>query len=248
MAQDDLDAMLEGDNQDNLSDSQSGNQSSGSNADDKNTAGQSEEVEFQKLSGNAQDRFRQLWQEKQNAIAKAQKLEQLIQNQPGQQQQTQTVTSDVKDAVNKLDAVGIATKDFVSNEIQSFLAKKTYYDELDKMEGKLNGEDGRPKFTREEYFDYVEKHPQFKNYLPEDVYEKMYKEELSDWTATNGDQRTKTKRTQALRPTRTANTGGADLTVDEIESKLKSLPEPQRSEWYAKNLSKINAAISQMKG
>src|SRR5258708_10894874 len=244
---DELDQMLQGEDQNVPAGSQQ-QDGTGSNSNDQTNGqgGQIEEVEFSKLTGSAQDRFRKLYQEKQQAQAELHKMRQLVQQGGGQQPApgAQGLTTEVQEAVKRLDDVGIATKDFVKEQVQSILAQKTYYDELDKLESQLNGNDGKPKFTREEYFDYIDKHPQYKNYLPQDVYSKMYEDELFDWKAKNGNQQA-TGRTQQLRPTRSASRE-QELTVDEIEAKLKSLPEPQRSEWYSANKKRIDAAASKM--
>lgn len=249
---DDLDVMLQGENQDSPSGSQTENASTGSNSDipaddGQGTEGEEEKVTFDKLTGSAQDRFRKIYQDRQNKIAEAEKWKQLaMQNQPVQQQTTNGQPNpEVQDAIQKLDSAGIATKEFVQKQVQDILAQKTYYDELSKLEGQINGSDGRPAFTREEYFDYVDRHPQYKNYLPIDVYAKMYPEELRDWQETHKSE-TQVRKSSALRPTRTASRENEELTVDEIEAKLKSLPEPQRSEWYLANQAKINRATQKM--
>lgn len=245
---DELDAMLKGENQDSPSDSQSENASSGSDSgtgDDitQGTEGSQEEVEWGKLSGNATDRFRKVYNERQRALQENQKLRDLL-TQGGQipNQTNLQVNPQTQDALSKLDKAGVATKDFVQKQVQEILAQKTYYDELGKLESKFSGNDGKPKFAREEYFDYIERYPQYKNYLPEDVYEKMYREELTDWRSSKGQEQPTQRRSQVLRPTRTASRE-TELTVDDVEAKLKSLPEPQRSQWYAANQEKINRAV-----
>lgn len=248
---DDLDQMLQGENQDSPSGTQPEDTSSGSYSDTgtqgtQGTEGSDEEAEWNKLSGNATDRFRKVYNERQRVLTENQKLRDLIAQGGAQQPQVDAngqLTPQVKEAVQRLDTVGIATKEYVQKQVQDILAQKTYYDELGKLESQIDGSDGRPRFTREEYFDYVERHPQYKNYLPIDVYDKMFTEELSDWKADNHTVTQQPRqRSQALRPTRTASRE-TELTVDEIEAKLKSLPEPQRSEWYTANLKKINAVV-----
>src|SRR6185369_6968774 len=88
---------------------------------------------------------------------------------------------DVKDAVRKLSDVGIATDEKVERKINESLGALRYQFELDRLESKWSGEDGRPKFDRVEYEDYVSRHPEYRGYLPEDVHEKMYREEIRDW-------------------------------------------------------------------
>jgi hypothetical protein len=247
---DELNQMLQGENQDSPAETQSEDTSSGSYSDTgadgtQGTEGSDEEAEWNKLSGNATDRFRKVYNERQRFIQENQKLRDLISQGGVAQDQSGgiKITPQVEQAVKQLDTVGIATKEYVQKQVQDILAQKTYYDELGKLESKLDGADGKPRFAREEYFDYVDRHPQYKNYLPEDVYEKMFTEELGNWKSDNrGTQGQTQRRSQALRPTRTASRE-TDLTVDEIEAKLKSLPEPQRSAWYQANQKKINDAV-----
>lgn len=240
---DDLDAMLQGQDQGTPSASQAGIDDTGSNPGNPNedTGGQPEEVEFSSLSGGAQDRFRKIYKEREEMRSELERYRkgtfsgnQIVPPPPSQ------YDPQVREAISKLEQVGVATRDYVAQQIQDTLAQKTFYDELGKLESEIDGHDGRPKFTREEYTDYINRYPQYKNYLPIDVYQKIYSEELDSWKA--GHPQVKQPRQQTLRPTRTASRD-SDLTPEEIENKLKTLPEPQRSQWYEKNLSKINEAM-----
>lgn len=243
IAQDELDAMLQGQGQGTPSVSQTGADDTGSNPENpiEGAGGQPEEVEFSKLSGSAQDRFRKIYRERQELLAERDRLRSavgtgngLVPPPPAQ------FDPQVREAISKLDSVGVATKDFVQQQIHNTLAQKTFYDELSKLESEIDGHDGRPKFTREEYNDYVNRHPQYQNYLPIDVYEKMYHEELDTWKSSSTNQRTQSR--QTLRPTRTSGRD-TELTPEEIEDKLKSLPDDQKRAWYEKNLTKINEAL-----
>jgi hypothetical protein len=241
IAQDELDAMLQGQGQGTPSASQAGTDDTGSNPENpiEGAGGQTEEeIAFSKLSGSAQDRFRRIYRERQELLSERERLragQGLVPPPPPQ------YDPQVKEAIAKLDSVGVATKDFVQQQIQQTLSQKTFYDELGKLETEIDGHDGRPKFTREEYSDYITRYPQYQNYLPMDVYEKMYREELEGWKS-SGTNQNRTQSRQTLRPTRTSGRD-TDLTPEEIEDKLKSLPSPAREQWYEKNLSKINEAM-----
>lgn len=249
---DDLDRMIQGDDQSDSSDSQSGNDASGSYSgsgvdDTQQTEGSEEEVEWSKLSSSAQDRFKRIYRERQQALEEANRLKDLLAQQGTTVQQNADgslqMTPQVREAIDRLDKVGIATKDFVKQEISNILAQQMYSTELDKLEQKEDGRNGKPAFVKEEYFDFINRNPKYKNYLPEDVYEKMFSNELEDWKTKQGTGGSTRDRSQTLRPTRTASRE-SELTVDEIEAKLKSLSEPQRSEWYQANIKKINEAVA----
>lgn len=247
MPNNDLDTMLQGNNQDISSESQAGTEGTGSNSDNPNegSGGQPEEVEFNKLSGAAQDRFRQSFRDRQRLQSENEQLKQMAMSATNTQNVPAQATSEQqREALTKLDEVGVATKSFVQQQIQDILARKSFYDDLDKLEDSLDGTDGRPKFVREEYEDYVNRHPQYKGYLPKDVYGIMYEEELLDWRVANRNGNTSTRKTTTLKPTRTSVRGESELTMEAIEEKLASLPEPQRSEWYSANQKKINEVVS----
>lgn len=248
---DELDDLLQGSDQDASSDSPSGNQNDGSNSDNQSngTGGQTtEEVEFSRLSGSAQDRFRVVLKEREQLRRELDLFRNGTQNFAPQQQTQQQDNPQVADAVNKLREVGLTTKKDVEEMLQSTLAQTRYQLELNRLEDSFNGSDGKPKFTREEYFDYVGRHPEYKDYLPEDVYGKMYSEELDDWKAQNRNRGGNSgQRSSSLRPTRT-NVQGDQLTPESIEETLQKLPPDQRQTWYNKNIDKINQVMNRMGG
>lgn len=192
-----------------------------------------EEVEFNSLKGSTQDRIKKILRDKQDLESRLTTLE-----------QSRTVVppvnypqsdANVKDALHKLSDLGVATDDKVDQKINQSLGALRFQFELDRLESKYNGEDGRPKFDRDEYNDYRNRHPEYTNYLPEDVYEKMYKEELSDFQSSAP----QTKKTSSLKPTK-ASVGEEPLTPELIEQRLK---EPDGRQWYERNVDKINRAM-----
>jgi len=235
--------MLQGDDQSSLPGSQPDN-GAGSDSGSQNDApgGQSdEEVEFSSLSGSTQDRIRRLIRERNDAIEASQRGFTPPPPPPVYQPQNPSV----QDAVEKLREVGITTKDDVKSMVQDSLAQLRYQAELDRLEASYDGDDGKPKFTREEYEDFVRHNPQYQDYLPEDVYEKMYKEELNDWRVNQSGSRPAARQSQSLPPRRTMQQEES-LTPEGIEEKLRTLPEGEREKWYEKNVDKINAVMGRL--
>jgi hypothetical protein len=200
-----------------------------------------EEIAWSELKGSTQDRVRRLIEERNQALNELENLKKASQfNVPPP---PSYVNPQVQEAVNKLSDVGIATKDFVKEEVSNKMATIAYNYELDRLENKYNGSDDRPKFTRTEYEDFVSRNPQYKSYLPEDVYKIMYQEELLDYEIKHISSN-KGSRAPSLKPTSTQKTGEGELTLEEIEDRLK---QPDGRKWYEKNIDKINRVLAQNK-
>lgn len=196
-----------------------------------------EEAEWSSLKGPTQERIRQLIDERNEARQERDRvLKTDVQYTPNVAQPN----PNVEDALHKLSSAGVALKDDVKKEVNDGLASIRYQMELDRLEDKFGGNDGRPKFDRTEYEDYVNRHPEYRGYFPEDVYQKMYREELRDWESSHEDKRTISSR--SVRPTKTA-TQEETLTPESIEARLK---EPDGREWYDRNISKINRVLGNM--
>ena len=192
-----------------------------------------EEADWNSLSGSAQERFRQVIREK-NAL-KAQTST----PQPAYKT-NQEIAPEAAEAVRKLSEVGMATKDDVESTVDRRIGNLIYNFEIEKLSNKYSGQEGLPAFSREEYEEYVSRNPQYRNYAPEDVYQKMYSEELFDYCVrTMGPGSTGTRPTPSLRPTRT-QVKEESLTPEVIEQKLQ---EPGGREWYERNLEKINKVL-----
>ena len=226
---DDIDALLK--EESNSPESQTGERAKSQ------TEKSVEEIEFSKLSGSTQDRIRQLIREKNEALRGAEKPT-FVPPPPA----PAYANSQVQDALSKLDSAGVATKDFTKQQVAEGIAQMAYRIEINRLEERYNGEDGKPKFTVEEYEDYVSRHPAYKNYLPEDVYGIMYKGELFDWETKNPSDRGE-RSSMTLKPTKTSAAFDEELTPEQIEERLKQSDGP---EWYQKNLTKINKVLANM--
>lgn len=195
-----------------------------------------EEVEFNSLKGSTQDRIKRIIREKNEALRIAEEARSSRTSFTPPPPPAYT-PPDVETAVSKLDQVGIATKKHVEDVVSQSLGNLRFQMELDRLEGRFDGSDGKPKFVRDEYFDFTNRHPEYKNYLPEDVYEKMYKEELSDLGVPQAK-----KVSPTLKPTK-VGVGEEPLSPELIEERLK---EPDGRQWYERNLEKINKVLGKM--
>lgn len=199
-----------------------------------------EEVEFSKLSGSAQDRFRKVIADKKRISEEAEYWKSQAEK-GGKTSETPGLTTEAQQGIATLRKVGFSTKEDVRQEVNEGLATLRYNMELDRLETKYSGDDGRPKFTREEYEEYLTSHPAYKNYYPEDVYSKMFSEELFDWSVKHRVEPTVKQKTSPLRPVRTA-TQEEELTPESIEEHLK---QPGGQQWYDEHLKEINATLEQ---
>lgn len=204
----------------------------------------SEEAIWNSLSGPAQDRFKRMARDakqarEENEMLKARSAYQVPMPPVNTNQMTDPEVASVLD---KLAGFGIATdakvERLVNERINQSVGALAYQYELDKLESKYNGSDGKPAFSRDEYENFVNAHPQYRNYQLEDVYEKMFKDELRLQTP----QTISTNRTTSLRPTKTT-VREEQWTPQAIEDKLQSLPERDRPAWVDKNKSLIDSVL-----
>jgi hypothetical protein len=116
--------------------------------------------------------------------------------------------------------------------------------QLQGLETRYDGSNGLPAFTREEYDDYITRHPQYASYDLEDVYKKMYEPELDDYKLRNAGKPGAhiTKPSTTIKPTRTV-VREEQLTPEEIERRLSSMPEAERMKFYDANKDKIDSAL-----
>jgi len=210
--------------------------------------GSPEEVAWNSLTGGSQDRFKQMARDVNRLRAEKERLEQYastlsIQNayQPTAQGPIDPANPQVRDAVSQLSKVGIATKDEVSQQINQSIGNFIYNFELDKLGQQFDGSNGLPKFDRDEYTDYITRNPKYQGYDPVDVYNKMYSEEIMDAKIKGiGGQ---TQPTSSLRPNSTT-VREEQWTPEAIEQRLQ---QPDRKEWYSKNIDLVNKVMSSQK-
>jgi len=240
---DELDNLLQGQDDPGASDSQSQTTGQGLDFEERNASEQltPEEIEFNSLTGSTQDRIKKLVSDKRNLLEELDREKRRTFVPPPPTYGNNQANPEVSDAVRKLSDVGIATDEKVDKKINESLGQLRRENELLRLESRFSGEAGEPKFVREEYEEYVSAHPQFRGYLPEDVYRKMYDEELLNIEVQKRQGQTP-RATKTLRPTRT-QVQGDSLTPEYIEERLK---QPDGQQWYSDNVTKINAVLGRM--
>lgn len=200
-----------------------------------------EEVAFKNLKGGTQDRIKTILKERDEFKAQADRLNSFISSQNYGQAQAQPQPQadlsnpQIRDAVNQLDKVGVATKDWAAQQINSTLGQYIYNAELGRLEEKKDGSDGSPKFDRSEYQDFINRNAKYQSYDPEDVYNIMYAEELLDVKLKQRGGQPQTTNT-SLRPNRT-QVREEQWTPDAVEQRLK---EPDGKQWYLANKEMVN--------
>lgn len=204
-----------------------------------------EEVAWNSLKGGTQDRIKQLIQERDQERAEKARLEQFVQyqTQSGYQPQTQQNPGqpqpEVRDALRKLEEVGVATDAKVDAKINEKMGNLIYSMEMQRLESTHHGDNGAPKFDRAEYEDFVNKNPKYRGYDPEDVYKyHMYPDEIAD-ALNNKSSNSGRSTTSSLKPTKTV-VREEQWTPDWIETRMK---QSDGLQWYAKNKEKINSFL-----
>jgi hypothetical protein len=207
-----------------------------------------EEVAFNSLKGSTQDRIRTLANRANQANQLQSEMEQLKAEMEAFKLRSMTPTPlqnpDVQDAVSKLDQFGVATKKFVEDEIDKKVNQNlsgiVWKMEMDRLESRHSGQDGLPAFDRAEYEAYINVNPQYRGYTPEDVYNKMFEDDIFDAKVKGLGTQRSVKQGPTLRPTRT-RVQEETMTPEYIE---KRLAQPDGRQWYEQNIQKINAVIN----
>lgn len=209
-----------------------------------------EEVAFNSLRGSTQDRIRTLAQRANQASQLQSELEQmraevealrLRSMQPSAYQ-----NPEIQDAVSKLDQFGVATKEYtnkvVEEKVNQQLSGIVWKMEMDSLERRFNGSDGLPAFDRTEYESFINTNPQYRNYTPEDVYKRMYEDEIFDAKVKGLGTKQSVKQAPTLRATRT-RVQEETMTPEYVEKRLQ---QSDGRQWYEQNRDKINSAIARI--
>lgn len=206
-----------------------------------------EEVAFNGLKGDTQTRIKTILSEKETARREAEYWKSQAASQTPQQQtpfvqsQAPVDPDQAEKAVKVLSSVGMATKDEVQRQINQSIGAMAYNYELRDLAERYDGANGLPRFERTEYEDYVQRNPQYQNYSPEDVYAKMYRQEILDAELAKRSGTSGQSQTVTLKPSGGAATQQEPLTPELIEQRMA---EPGGKEWYIQNKDKINKALA----
>ena len=219
---DDIDAMLQGTDASRSSQERNEGQEMDSAQSQSAEEQSPEEVDFNKLSGSAQDRFKKAWKrtkelEDENSRLKTQSFT------PAPFNPNAGMTTEARQAVEQLAGYGIATDEKVDRKVDAKFNQIRWDLKMDRLENKFSGDKGEPKFVREEVESWMSDHskgdPNISYYDPEDVFKyKMFPDEFSNLNVER--QTTKTGRSSTLRPTR-ANVQQEAMTPEYIEARLK---------------------------
>lgn len=207
-----------------------------------------EEVAFNSLKGSTQERVRTLANRANQVTQLQSEMAQMRQELEAQRLRSmtpqQTFTPDVQDAVSKLDQFGMATKDYTNKAIEEKVSQQlsglVWKMEMDRLESRYNGSNGLPAFDRAEYEAYIGTNPQYRNYSPDDVYSKMFEDEIFDARVKGLGTKPQVKQSPNLRATRT-RVQEEMMTPEYIEQRLA---QPDGKQWYEQNLQKINSVLA----
>jgi len=231
---DDLDAMLQGNDDPSASSAQNSQQgdSMQGNPIEQQTE---EEVEFNKQSGPAKDRYKAIWSRAREAEEELERLrserQTFVPPAPGTQLQP-----DQKTAIETLSKFGITTDEKLDAKLNQVENNLRWDSEMQRLESKYTGNDGGPQFVREEMEDYIRKHPQYLNTPAEDVFKLRFIDEFANIKSTQQAPR----RSSTLRPTR-ANIQNETINPDNVEEMVQS----HNDAWFAEHKEEIDKAVSQ---
>lgn len=195
-----------------------------------------EEIEFNKLSGSAQERFRDALNGRRAAEERAAFFEQQLKTPSAQN----SLLPDQKQAVETLAQFGIATDDKVKTEVGNAVNQIRWELKNASLQQRYTGVNGEPQYDATEVENYMRTHPQYASYDPEDVFKyKMYKDEFENL----GGEKPAKKQSSSLKPTRAQNqqpqSGDITWLMDRIDPKKY-----QDADEYAEtHKDEINAAI-----
>ncbi|MCK9370919.1 hypothetical protein M0R04_13495 [Candidatus Dojkabacteria bacterium] len=197
-----------------------------------------EEVEFNNLSGNTQERVLTLLERTKKAEEERDFYK--SQNSYVPPAPITPQNPDVQDAVRKLSEVGIATKDDVDRTVDQKLNQIRWENEMGRLQSNYSGEDGKPQFVREEVEDYIRTHPQYIGYTPEDVFKyKMFGDEFT------GTVKQEPRRSSTLRPSKQQAQQTA-MTVEYIAERTDINKYPDAREWQEEHKAEIDKVLGQM--
>lgn len=202
-----------------------------------------EEVEFNSLSGSAQERVRELVRRAREAELEKERLSSQHQNSyvpPA----PNTLAPDQRQAIETLSQFGIATDDKVEKKVAETFNQIRWEMENQRLASKYAGSNGEPQYVREEVEDYIRNHPQYSGYAPEDVFRyKMYPDEISRWESESKGTPQRS-RTSSFRPTKSQSQSSNAITPENVEEMVKS----HDQDWYDEHIEEINKAVAQHTG
>lgn len=207
--------------------------------------------DWKSLSGKAQDRFKQIMKQKNEALRERQELERELDQLRRQRETAPTppvqpsngdLTPEEQAAVNRLKQIGtFATKEEIEQRVQEITERiqaERDREILDRthssLEDKFSGEDGLPAYDRSEIEDHMRKSG---IYNPEAAYRDLYFDEIIE---------AKSKKTTKKEPyserTKSRIPSSQPWTPETLAERLRK---PDGRAFYKKNRDKINELYSQ---
>jgi hypothetical protein len=202
-----------------------------------------EELEWSKLRGSAQDRFRHLIRERNEYREKASTPMVVAPVVPqtmdaGSYQYPQSgeieMTPEQREAIDNLRKFGIVTKD----DLQAIKDQSVLDNEYARLEAMYSGARGEPMFDRVEVEDHMRKTG---IYNPEKAFEDLYRDELYDQRARGS--APATQEPYSARPSVSTASRTEPLTIDNLRARLR---EPDGQVWWEKNRERILPLMSQL--
>lgn len=215
-----------------------------------------EELEWTKLKGNTQARFRTLLRERnelRRQVEDTSTQQPVYQPPPPPTMQPQYpvtqqgMTEQQLEAVNRLrnkygfitqedlDKMRLEDRESYKNLVQEIRDDIILDNEYQRLEQGYNGNDGRPAFDRTEIEDHMKRTG---IYNPEKAYLDLYAEELFDWKVEKMGGKTEEKPDQpyTAKPTSATATKTEPMSIDSIRERIR---QPDGREWYEKNRDKL---------
>jgi len=203
-----------------------------------------EEMEWSKLRGSAQERFRQLIKERNeyrekavNPMVVAPVVPQTMD--AGSYQYPQSngeieMTPEQREAIENLRKFGIVTKD----DLQAIKDQSVLDNEYARLEAMYSGVRGEPMFDRVEVEDHMRKTG---IYNPEKAFEDLYRDELYDQRAKGS--APDSREPYSARPSASTASRTEPLTIDNLRERLR---QPDGQVWWDKNRERILPLMSQL--
>lgn len=204
-----------------------------------------EEVDFNKLSGSARDRFRTMAKAKRDLEERLTNLERMGQQYVPPAPGSGFQTLEQQNAIRILADQGIATDEKVDRKLDERLNVLRWEQEQFRLESKYQGVNGEPQYVREEVEDFIKSHPQYSGYSPEDVFKmKMFPDEFMDLEFSR--RGTKTGKSPTLKPTSRMVSQQEGLTPEYIADRTDIKKYPDALEWQEEHRKEIDKVLSQM--
>src|SRR5258708_22475272 len=116
-----------------------------------------EEVEFNKLSGSAQERVKEL-------VKRAREAENKLGDVPAYVPPVPSLQPDQEQAIQTLEKFGVATDRKVDQRVAEGINQVRWELRNQNLQSKYSGSNGEPQYNPDEVLDYIKSHPQYQYY------------------------------------------------------------------------------------